>query len=240
MADGHYDSVDTSIKSEKEAKVYEKLKYGVVAKCFDIEAGKPIVILNEQEAIENGIFPGQRVALIRGSKETVAIVDVSSEMVRRGEAGLFKEIQEVFGVCSGKKLYIKQIPLPKSIEAIIKKIDGKQLTGSEFDSFITDLMQDRISEAEISAFLVAAHIRGLVSKEVVGLTKAMVGSGSSINFTTRYVVDKHSIGGVAGNRTTMLIVPIMAAAGCYMPKTSSRAITSPSGTADTMEVLAPG
>jgi thymidine phosphorylase len=52
------------------------------------------------------------------------------------------------------------------------------------------------------------------------------------------VVDKHSIGGIPGNRTTMIVAPIVAAHGLIMPKTSSRAITSPAGTADTMEVLA--
>jgi Thymidine phosphorylase len=52
-------------------------------------------------------------------------------------------------------------------------------------------------------------------------------------------MDKHSVGGLPGNRTTLLIVPIVAAAGVTMPKTSSRAITSPAGTADTMETLAP-
>lgn len=52
------------------------------------------------------------------------------------------------------------------------------------------------------------------------------------------MADKHSVGGVAGNRTTMIVVPILASLGVTIPKTSSRAITSPSGTADTMEVLA--
>ena len=52
------------------------------------------------------------------------------------------------------------------------------------------------------------------------------------------VVDKHCIGGIPGNRTSMIVVPIVAAHGLVIPKTSSRAITSPAGTADTMEVLA--
>ena len=58
-----------------------------------------------------------------------------------------------------------------------------------------------------------------------------------MKFKGKPIADLHSIGGVPGNRTTMIVVPIIAAAGIKIPKTSSRAITSPSGTADTMEVL---
>ena len=66
----------------------------------------------------------------------------------------------------------------------------------------------------------------------------MVETGTRLDFDG-IVADKHSTGGLAGTRTTMIIVPIIAAAGFKIPKTSSRAITSPAGTADTMEVLAP-
>ena len=74
--------------------------------------------------------------------------------------------------------------------------------------------------------------------EVLCLTRAMAASGERIDWHEPLVADKHCIGGVPGNRTSMLIVPIVAAHGMFIPKTSSRAITSPAGTADTMEVLA--
>jgi thymidine phosphorylase len=66
----------------------------------------------------------------------------------------------------------------------------------------------------------------------------MLESGEQLDWNESLVVDKHCIGGIPGNRTSMLVVPIIAAHGMLMPKTSSRAITSPAGTADTMEVLA--
>jgi len=74
--------------------------------------------------------------------------------------------------------------------------------------------------------------------ETVALTKAIVENGGKLVFKDKIVVDKHCIGGVPGNRSTMLAVPILTSLGLRMPKTSSRAITSPSGTADTMEVFA--
>jgi thymidine phosphorylase len=66
----------------------------------------------------------------------------------------------------------------------------------------------------------------------------MAQAGTQLKWDRPIVVDKHCIGGIPGNRTSMIVVPIVAAHGLTIPKTSSRAITSPAGTADTMEVLA--
>ena len=67
----------------------------------------------------------------------------------------------------------------------------------------------------------------------------MVDAGERLSWSAPIVVDKHSVGGLPGNRTTPIIVAIAASLGLTMPKTSSRAITSPAGTADMMETLAP-
>jgi len=75
--------------------------------------------------------------------------------------------------------------------------------------------------------------------ETIALTRAMVAVGQRLRWASKIVVDKHCVGGLPGNRTTLLVVPIVAACGLTIPKTSSRAITSPAGTADTMATLAP-
>jgi thymidine phosphorylase len=90
---------------------------------------------------------------------------------------------------------------------------------------------------EIGAFLVACA-GFMTTHETLAMTRAMVGVGNRLRWDAPIVVDKHCIGGIPGNRTSMIVVPIVAAHGLLIPKTSSRAITSPSGTADTMEVLA--
>jgi thymidine phosphorylase len=72
----------------------------------------------------------------------------------------------------------------------------------------------------------------------LSLTRAMAGVGGRLEWNGDVIVDKHCIGGIPGNRTSMIVVPIVAAHGLICPKTSSRAITSPAGTADTMGVLA--
>ena len=90
---------------------------------------------------------------------------------------------------------------------------------------------------EIAAFLIGSA-SFMTSGELLALVEAMARAGTQLNWPSPIVVDKHCIGGIPGNRTSMIVVPIVAAHGLTIPKTSSRAITSPAGTADTMEVLA--
>jgi thymidine phosphorylase len=102
---------------------------------------------------------------------------------------------------------------------------------------VADLVSHRVSDMEIAAFLIACA-SFMTAEETLALTEAMVSVGTRLSWGERTVVDKHSIGGIPGNRTSLIVAPIIAAHGLLIPKTSSRAITSPSGTADTMEVLA--
>ena len=90
---------------------------------------------------------------------------------------------------------------------------------------------------EIAAFLIGSA-SFMTSGELLALVQAMARAGTQLKWPSPIVVDKHCIGGIPGNRTSMIVVPIVAAHGLTIPKTSSRAITSPAGTADTMEVLA--
>src|SRR5262245_62571233 len=103
----------------------------------------------------------------------------------------------------------------------------------------SDVADGKYSDIQLSPFITACPTRPLDSREVLALTRAMVGVGDRLSWNSKTVVDKHSVGGLPGNRTTPIIVPIVAALGLIMPKTSSRAITSPAGTADTMETMAP-
>ena len=113
-----------------------------------------------------------------------------------------------------------------------------RLDANDFLAICTDIAANLYSKIEIAAFLVGSAESGLEREETLYLTQAMVATGEKLDWGESLVADKHCIGGIPGNRTTMLIVPIVAAHGMLMPKTSSRAITSPAGTADTMEILA--
>lgn len=125
-----------------------------------------------------------------------------------------------------------------AIEAIKKKLVGKRLSYNEIFAIMDEIANERLSPVLTTYFAAAGFKEGFDDEELFHLTRAMVATGPQLHFKG-IVADKHSTGGVAGTRTTMIVVPIIAAAGYQIPKTSSRAITSPAGTADTMEVVAP-
>src|SRR3989304_5579601 len=136
----------------------------------------------------------------------------------------------------GQIVDINIAPIPRSVDLIRKKLNNKRLSRKEIDEIIKDIVNDRLSEPEIALFVAAMYRSGMTNKETIYLINAILKTGERFSVKDKFVVDKHSIGGVAGNRTTPIVVPICAAAGLKFPKTSSRAITSAAGTADVMLV----
>ncbi len=211
------------------------------AKCIDLStAGIRVVIINREDAHDLDLKAMDRVALtLDGGKPLSCIVDLTDTFVSPGTLGLFREIYDPLNIRTGDRVYIEPMGKPDSVMYIKKKMDGGRHTPEEIDAIIGDLMKEELSDVELTAWISSVYIRGLDKDETIALTKSIVGSGTTLALHEKRIFDKHCIGGVAGNRTTMLVVPIIAATGMTMPKTSSRAITSPAGTADTMEVLAP-
>ena len=165
------------------------------------------------------------------------IVDDSS-ITTPGELGLSEQVFSQFAVAEGSAVEVAHARVPQSIKAVHRKISGERLQFDDYLSINKDIANNRYSKIEIAAYLVGCAESGLDRDEVLYLTRAMLQTGEQLHWNEALVVDKHCIGGVPGNRTSMLVVPIIAEHGMLMPKTSSRAITSPAGTADTMEVLA--
>ncbi len=158
-------------------------------------------------------------------------------IVRCNELGLSEEAFAQLGGDNGCSVSVSQAEPPPSIPALHRKISGERLGREDFRAIVRDIAGLRYSKIELTAFVVATNQGELDREEVYFLTDAMVAVGHRLDWHERPVVDKHCIGGIPGNRTSMLVVPIVAAHGMLCPKTSSRAITSPAGTADTMEVL---
>ena len=128
---------------------------------------------------------------------------------------------------------------PASAPALRAKVFGHRLAEADFVGLMRDTVENRLSDIELAAFVTACAGGRLDHDETIGLTRAMIAVGQRIHWGDGPVLDKHCVGGLPGNRTTPIVVAIIAAAGHRIPKTSSRAITSPAGTADTMEVMAP-
>ncbi len=167
---------------------------------------------------------------------TLALID-DDRLLSKDEIGLGEQAFRRLGLPEGAEVAIQQARPPASLESVRRKIDGETLSESEMRAIIADIACHRYSPMEIGAFLVACA-GFMTTQETLEITNAMIAVGNRLQWESPLVVDKHCIGGVPGNRTSMIVVPIIAAHGLLMPKTSSRAITSPAGTADTMEVLA--
>lgn len=167
---------------------------------------------------------------------TLAIMD-DEHLLAPGEIGLGEQAYRRLGLAEGTEVAVAQAKPPYSLEAVRRKIRGETLSDSEIASIIRDISCHKYSPMEIGAFLVACA-GFMTTQETLALTRSMADAGNRLQWSSPLIVDKHCIGGIPGNRTSMIVVPIVAAHGLIIPKTSSRAITSPSGTADTMEVLA--
>ncbi len=200
--------------------------------------GIPIVTLNKKFGNENDLQAMDRVRVKYDNKSVVASVDVSENFVSEEEIGLFDEVWKKLKVSKDDIVELKPIKKPESTKYIRKKMDREELSNDEIKSIVSDIVYDRLTDVEMSSFVAASYIIGLSLEETENLTRAIVGTGDTLGLKKKVIADKHCIGGVPGNRTTMVIVPILASLGVTIPKTSSRSITSPAGTADTMEVFA--
>jgi thymidine phosphorylase len=165
------------------------------------------------------------------------LVLIESDIVKIDEIGLSNHAFKKVGLKEDEKVKIKHIPPLKSFDAIKRKIAGKSITEQEMCDILKDIAKGYYSKAHIATFCSVFEQGNASYDEISFLTEAMVKAGNKLTWNYDIVVDKHCIGGISGNRTTNVAIPIIAAYGLHIPKTSSRAITSPSGTADTMEVL---
>jgi AMP phosphorylase len=223
---------------KKKVDIWRIKPYICRVKGIDVYTGKNVIILNDKEAQDHDIYTGYRSEVKYGNKRLVTIVDTSKELVKPGEAGVYKEVMDGLGLKPGDDIEVLHLNRPASIEYIKRKMEGSPLNKAEIFTLVQEITEDKLSEVEAAAWVSAAYINGFTDDEIVSLAEATVSSGEQLNLGKAPILDKHCVGGVAGNRTTMVVVPIIAANNLYIPKTSSRAITSAAGTADTMEVLA--
>lgn len=166
---------------------------------------------------------------------TLNIVD--SDLLLTGEAGLSEIAWQRLGAKEGGIVTLSHLPPLESLRHLRAKVYGNSLTNETVTSIIRDVAQGRYSDIELAAFITACAGKRLDIEETIALTRAMIDVGERLHWDHSPIVDKHCIGGLPGNRTTMIVVPIVAAFGLTIPKTSSRAITSPAGTADVMETV---
>ena len=188
--------------------------------------------------ISEGFEALTRIRITNGRKSIVASLNViRTDILTPEEISLSESGIHALGIKEGKYVTISHLNPINSLSHVRSKIYGNDLSASKLKEIIEDIVSGNYSNVHLSAFITACAGNRMTSDEITFLTQAMISSGQRISWKNKMVVDKHCIGGLPGNRTTPIIVSIVTAFGLTMPKTSSRAITSPAGTADTMEVM---
>lgn len=187
-----------------------------------------------------GLAARARVLLRSGEHEVVAtLYQIDNDWLRTDEAGLSEAAWSRLKLQEGGKISVRHAPTLESLADVRRRIYGGRLDARAFDAIISDIVAGRYVDIHIATFIAACSAFPLDVGEITHLSSAMVKAGERLSWPSTIVADKHCVGGLPGNRTTPIVVAIAASLGLTMPKTSSRAITSPSGTADTMETLAP-
>lgn len=206
-------------------------------KAVRLTAGRPVVILNNFMAEKLGVHTDERVIIKKNHSRVIAVVDISRSMVSEEEIAVSSEVLSGLGAKESENIEILPAPKPESLSYISKKLNGKKLSNKEITTIISDIVRNALTEAEIAYFVSSVYKSGMSLRETAYMTQALVDTGKRLGLKKHLIVDKHSIGGVAGNRITPIVISVCSCLGLTIPKTSSRAITSASGTADTMETL---
>ena len=207
-------------------------------KNLKLEAGRPIVFLHEKNVQRLNLHVGDRVSITQKSLKAIALLDIVKGLVNEQEIAFSQEVLDYAKFNIKQQVHVNLAIGPASTRYIVKKLNGEKLSREEIFSIIGDITNNSLTESEIAYFVSAVYEKGMSFQETCFLTEAIYKTGSRLSWNSKKIADKHCIGGIAGNRTTPIVVSICASAGIIMPKTSSRAITSASGTADVVEVLA--
>jgi AMP phosphorylase len=200
--------------------------------------GSRFAILSEETASVLGVHSSDRIRISFGAQVMIAIANIAANFPKN-RIGLYQESVSALNVKEDQTVEVVLAQLPESLMNIRSKLHGNRLRESDIVAIVKDVVERHLSTVEIAGFLTALSIYGLSTSENEALSRAMVSTGKTLNFGKGPILDKHSVGGIPGDKTSMLVVPIVAAAGFCIPKTSSRAITSPAGTADRVETLCP-
>lgn len=208
----------------------------LIVKPYDLDSSEPAVIIHDDDCIQLGVKVHDRVKINSGDI-WVSLVDNSDTLVERGQILVPNIYIKRYNLREGDIVDVAHSPKPDSVVYIRKKMDNKRLTKEEIYSIVNDILETKLSNIEVSAWLTSLYINGMDLDEISYFTNAMVDTGDRVEFERTPIFDFHSVGGVPGNKVTPIVVSIVAAAGLMLPKTSSRAISSACGTSDFVETF---
>lgn len=194
-------------------------------------------MIHENTAKKMSLHVGERICIKnKKGKKLISIINIVSGLLKEEEMAISEEISKNLNLKNKEYVDVKILEPPHSMILIKKKLEGKKFNKKEIEEIIQDIKNNALTEVEVAFFVSAICTNSMSLEEIKNLTKAILDSGKKIKLKGK-IADKHCIGGVAGNRTTPVIVSICASTGLIIPKTSSRAITSAAGTADVIETI---
>lgn len=218
-------------------------KFELKVKSLGIDTYRENIIFMRSDCqicISEGFTALTRLVVEHGNDKIIATLNVvGPRWLKNNEAGLSEIAIKRLNIQEGSLIKVSYLKPIASLKYVRAKMYRNKLNDDAFMEIISDVTMGLYSDIELAAFISACSGDNLDLDEIISLTKAMIASGTRLKWENKIILDKHSVGGLPGNRTTPVVISIVAAAGLIIPKTSSRAITSPAGTADVMETITP-
>lgn len=210
------------------------------AKKLKIEIGESMmVMISEDDAVQNNLKSIDKVSLAFNGEKIIVDIIINPD-IRPGTIGVLSDIWKKYKINEEQAIKISYADCnPLAIEAIRKRMLGKKSTEEDIKNIITEISDGRMSDVLMTYFVSSSFVKRPDYEELYYTAKAMAESGNMLKFKTKnkIVADKHCMGGVLGNETTMIIVPIIASLGITIPKSFSKAITTPAATGECVDVL---
>lgn len=197
------------------------------------------VVLNEFQALGFDITAEDLASLTNAAGDTITANVLLSDEVSPGTVEIYQDTFERFPVKEGETVSI-QIAQASSLanDAIRKKMKGENISYDEMFAIIKDISEGKLSEIMMTYYVASSFFFPTTDEEMCQTAKAMAETGVTFHYPKGEIVaDKHCIGGVPGNETTMILIPIIASLGIKIPKNFSKSITSPAATGECVNVL---
>ncbi|WP_376697460.1 thymidine phosphorylase family protein [Wenzhouxiangella sp. EGI_FJ10305] len=213
----------------------------LIARRLGLDTHDELVVITRRDCPicrSEGFSAHARVRLRNGRRSIIAtLYQIESEWLGLHELGLSESAWKHLETDEGDPVHISHPQPIASLSAVRGRVYGKRLDRAQMHAAINDIAAGRYADVHLAMFLASMAASDPDDDELADMIAAMVDVGERLEWSRDIIVDKHCVGGLPGNRTTPLVVAIVAEHGLWMPKTSSRAITSPSGTADTVETM---
>lgn len=208
-------------------------------KFVDLTEGENLTVwINEAQAAEYGINAMDKISMTYKEQEYVLDANLTHRYVEYGEVGIPRDVSEKYiDIPKGAPVQIRFTQTSSAaLDALKKWLKWGKFTEKDIKLIMEDISSNRFADTLITYFSALGFFHESSKQEMYRMTKAMAEAGEMLHFDG-IVADKHCMWWVPGNETTMIIIPLLASLGIKMPKSFSKAITTPAATGECVSVL---